>query len=122
MKRAVEKSPKVNLECMGKKIASLFDSKTMVSLVKQRYIDRNIKPKVGPAKGLEAILHILFDLKGANGGEIPMTKNFAVDITFLGLKVPKVWFLVIKDPNELLGSKKKTKLPGIMRWNTMKLV
>ena len=35
--------------------------------------------------------------------------------------VPKVGFLVVKDPSDLLETKKKTKLPGIIRWNLIKL-
>ena len=33
MKQAVASSPRVNLECMGKRLASLLDSGSMVSLV-----------------------------------------------------------------------------------------
>ena len=33
MRQAVASSPKVNLECMGKRLASLLDSGSMVSLV-----------------------------------------------------------------------------------------
>ena len=107
MKQAVASSPKVNLECMGKRLASLLDSGSMVSLVKQSYFDQNIKPKLEPAKGPEANLHNLFDLKGANGGDIPITKYFEMDVAFLGLRVPKVGFLVVKDPSDLLQTKKK---------------
>ena len=44
-----------------------------------------------------------------------------MDVEFLGLRVPKVGFLVIKDPSDLLKTKKKTKLSGIIRWNLIKL-
>ena len=53
-KQAVASSLKVNLECMRKKLASLLDSASMVSLVQQSYFDRNIKPKLGPSRGPEA--------------------------------------------------------------------
>ena len=39
MKQAVALSPKVNLECMGKRLASLFNSGSMVNLVQQSYFD-----------------------------------------------------------------------------------
>ena len=39
MKQAVASSPKVNLECIGKRLASLLDYGCMVSLVQQRYFD-----------------------------------------------------------------------------------
>ena len=121
MKQAVASSPKINLKCMRKRLASLLDSRSMVSLVQQSYFDRIIKPKLGPAKGLEANLHNVFDLKGANGSDIPITRYFEMDVAFLGLRVPKVGFLVVKDPSDLLQTKKKTKLPGIIRWNLINL-
>ena len=95
MKQAVASSPKVNLECMGKRLASLLGSGSMVSLVQQSYFDQNIKPKLGPTRGQEANLYNLFDIKGANGGDIPITKYFEMDVAFLGLRGPKVGFLVI---------------------------
>ena len=121
MKQAVASSPKVNLECMGKRLASQLDSGSMVSLVQQSYFDQNIKPKLGPARGPETNLHNLFDLKGANGGDIPITKYIEMDVTFLGCRMQKVGFLVVKDPIDLLQTKKKTKLPGIISWNLIKL-
>ena len=121
MKQAVASSLRVNLEFMGKRLASLLDSGSMVSLVQQSYFDPNINPKVGPARGLEASSHNLFDLKGANGGDIPITRYFEMDVAFLGLRVPKVGFLVVKDPSDLLQIKKKTKLPGIIGWNLINL-
>ena len=55
-----------------------------------------------------------------NGGDIPSTRYFVMDVVFLRLKVPKVGFLVVKDPSDLLETKKKTKLPGIVGWNLIK--
>ena len=121
MRQAVASSPKVNLESMRKRLESLLDSGSMVSLVQQHYFDENIKPKLGPARGPEANLHNLFDIKGANGGDIPITKYFEMDVAFLEPWVPKVGFLVVKDPSNLLQTKKKTKLPGIIGWNLIKL-
>ena len=40
-------------------------------------------------------MHNLFDLKGANGGDIPIMRYFEMDVAFLGLRVPKVGFLVV---------------------------
>ena len=60
---------------MGR-MASLLDSRSMVSLVQQSYFDQNIKPKLGPARGPEVAMHNLFDLKGANGGNIPFMRYF----------------------------------------------
>ena len=86
----------------------------MVSQVKQSYFDQNIKPKLEPAKGTEAIAHNLINLKGVNEGEVPSTGYFKKIVIFLGLKVPKVGFLAVKDPNEFVETKKKTKLPSII--------
>ena len=105
----------------GERLASLLDSESVVSLVRQSYFDQYIKSKLEPARGPEANLHNLFDLKGANGGDIPITKYFEMDVIFLGLRVPKVGFLIVKDPSDLLQTKKKTKLPGIIGWNLIKL-
>ena len=66
--------------------------------------------------------HNLFDLKGVNGGDILIMRYFEMDVAFLGLRMPKVALLVVKDPSDLLQTKKKTKLPGIVRWNLIKLV
>ena len=47
MRQAVTSSPKVNLECMGKRLASLLDSGSMVSLVQQSYFDQISNPSWG---------------------------------------------------------------------------
>ena len=122
MRQAVASSPKMNLECMGKRLASLLDSGSVVSQVQQSYFDQSIKPKLGPVRGPEANLHNLFDLKRVNGGDIPIIKYFEMDAAFLRLRVPKVGFFVVKDPcdRDLLQTKRKTKLPGIISWNLIK--
>ena len=121
MKQAVPSSLQVNLEGMQRKMASLLDSGSMVSLVKQSYFDRHIKPNLGPTRGPEATSHNIFDLKGVSRGEIPINRYFKMDIAFLGLKVLKVRFLIVKDPSDLLEMK-NTKLPGIIWWNLIRLV
>ena len=117
MKQAVASSSRVSLECMGKKLVSLLDSRSMVSLDQQSYFDQNIRPNLGSARRLEANSHNLFDFKGVNGGDIPIMRYFEMDVPFLLLRVLKVGFLVIKDPSDLLQTKKKTKLPDIIGWN-----
>ena len=44
-----------------------------------------------------------------------------MDVAFLGPRVSKVRFLVVKDPSDLLQTIRKTKLPGIIRWSLIKL-
>ena len=44
-----------------------------------------------------------------------------LDLNFLGIVVPKVGVLITQEPNELLESRHKTKLPGMVGWNLIKL-
>ena len=44
-----------------------------------------------------------------------------LDVEFLGLKVPKVGFLITQNQNEVLDPKHKTRLPSIMGWNLVRL-
>ena len=78
-------------------MVSPLDSQSMVSLVQQNYFDWNIKAKLVPARGPEAISHILFNLKGADRGDIPITRYSEMDVAFLGLRVLKVGFLIVKE-------------------------
>ena len=43
-------------------------------------------------------MHNMLDLKGQNGGKIPITRYFQMDVAFLGLKVPKVGFPCCEGP------------------------
>ena len=63
----------------------------------------------------------MFDLKSANGGGIPLSRYVELDVEFLGLKVPKVGFLITRNPNEVLDPEHKTRLPGIVGWNLVRL-
>ena len=44
-----------------------------------------------------------------------------LDLDFLGIVVPKVGFLITQEPNEILETCHKTKLPGVVGWNLKKL-
>ena len=44
-----------------------------------------------------------------------------LDLDFLGIVVPKVGVLITQEPNELLETCHKTKLPGMVGWNLIKL-
>ena len=44
-----------------------------------------------------------------------------LDLYFLGIVVPKVWVLITQEPSELLDTCHKTKLPGVIGWNLIKL-
>ena len=44
-----------------------------------------------------------------------------LDLDFLGIVVPKVGFRITQEPNKLLESRHRTKLPGVVGWNLIKL-
>ena len=121
MKRAVAKCPIVNITIMGENMPSLLDSGSMVSLMQQTYSNRYFRPQLGPAEGAVADAHNLFDLKSTNGGDIPLLKYVELDVNFLGLNVPRVRFLIIQNPKDVLDPEHKTRLPSIVRWNLVRL-
>ena len=45
---------------------------------------------------------------------MPVSRYFEADINLLGFRVPKVGFLVVKDPNTLLEPQHSTQLPGVI--------
>ena len=61
--------------------------------------------------------HSLFKLLAANNGVMPVSRYFEADINLLGFRVPKVGFLVVKDPNTLLEPQHSTQLPGVIGCN-----
>ena len=66
--------------------------------------------------------HSLFKLlAAANNGVMPVSRYFEADINLLGFRVPKVGFLVVKDPNTLLEPQHSTQLPGIIGSNLIHL-
>ena len=44
-----------------------------------------------------------------------------LDLYFFGIVVPKVGVLITQEPNELLDTCHKTKLPAVVGWNLIKL-
>ena len=82
MKRAVAKCTKVNITIMGENMPSLLDSRSMVSLMQQTYFNRYFWLWLGPAEGVVAEAHNLFDLKSANGGGIPLSRYVELDLEF----------------------------------------
>ena len=121
MKRAVAKCQRVNITIMGENMPSLLDSSSMVSLMQQTYFNRYFRPWLGPAEGAVAEAHNLFDFKSANGGGIHLSRYVELDVEFLGLKVPRVGFLITQNPNEVLDPEHKTRLPSIVGWNVVRL-
>ena len=114
MKWAVSKCPSVKLKIMGEPVPSLLNSSSMASLMWQVHFNQYFRPQLGPAEGSVADAHHLFDLMGASGGAIPLSRYVELDVEFLGLQVPRVKFLITQNPNKVLDSDNKRRLPGIM--------
>ena len=120
-KWALAKYPSIELNVMGESVPSLLDSGSMVSLMWQDHFHRYFRSQLGPAEGLVADTHHLFDLTSASGGAIPVSRYVELGIEFLGLHVPKVGFLITQNPNNVLDPDHRTRLPRIVGWNLVKL-
>ena len=121
MQCAVAKCPKVCINAHRVLIPSLLDSSSEVTLLRQSYFDQYILPKIKLATGEKADTHWLFKLTVANDGQMPIKMYTELDLTFLGLKVPKVGVLIAEEPNQVLDKKHQTRLPGIIGWNLIQL-
>ena len=121
MQRAMATCPKINMGCGRKVIPSLLDSGSQVTLIRQSFFEQEILPHIKPADGEKANAHQLFQLTAANNGKLPISMYVELDLDFLGIVVPKVGVLITQEPNELLESRHKTKLPGMVGWNLIKL-
>ena len=102
---AVAKYPKVCISAHRFQIPSLLDSSSEVTLLRQLYFDQHILPKIKLATGEKANAHSLFKLTVANDGQMPIKMYTKLDLTFLGLKVPKVGVLIAEEPNQVLDKK-----------------
>ena len=111
MQRAMATYPRINMGCGRKVIPSLLDSGSQVTLICQSFFEQEILPHIKPADGEKAEAHQLFQLTAANNGKLPVSMYVELDSDFLGI-VPKVGVLITEEPNELLETHHKTKLPG----------
>ena len=121
MQRAMEICPKVNMGCGRKRIPPLLDSGSQVTLICQSFFEQEILPHIEPSGGEKAEVHQLFQLTVANKGKLPISMCVELDLDFVGIVVPKVGVLITQEPNELLDTHHKTKLPGMIGWNLIKL-
>ena len=110
---AMATCPKINMGCGRKKIPSLLDSGSQVTLICQSFFKQEIPPHIEPSDGGKAKAHQLFQLTAANNGKLPIYLYVELDLDFLGI-VPKVGVLITQEPNELLETCHKTKLPGMV--------
>ena len=90
MQRAMATCPKINMGCGRKKIPSLPDSASQVTLICQRFFEQEILPHIEPFDGEKAKAHQLFQLTAANNGKLPISMYVELDLDFLGIVVPKV--------------------------------
>ena len=109
MQCAVAKCPKVCISAHRIQIPSLLDSSSEVTLLRQSYFDQHILPKIKPATGGKADANCLFRLTVANDGQMPIRMYTKLDLTFLGLKVPKVGVYIAEEPNQVLDKKHQTR-------------
>ena len=121
MQRAVATCPKINMGCRRKVIPSLLYSDSQVTLICQSFFEQEILPHIKPADWEKAKAHQLFQLTAANDGKLPVSMYVELDLDFLSIVVPKVGVLITQEPNELLETCHKTKLPGVVGWNLIKL-
>ena len=92
--RALITCPKVNMGCGRKKIPSLFDSGSQVTLVCQSYFKKEILPHIVPSSGVKAEGHQLFQLTAANNAKLPVSMYIELDPDYLGIMVPEVRVLI----------------------------
>ena len=112
---------KMNMGCGRKRIPSLLDSGSQVTLIHQSFFKQEILPHIKPSDGEKAEVHQLFQLTAANNGKLPISMYVELDLEFWDLVVPKVGVLITQEPNELLDTCHKTNLPGMVGWNLIQL-
>ena len=86
-----------------------------------RLFEQEILPHIKPSDGEKAEVHQLFQLTAGNKGKLPIAMYVELDLDFLGIVVPKLEVLFTQEPCELLDICHKTKLPGMIGWNLIKL-
>ena len=94
IQRVVATCPKVNMGCGRKRIPSLLDSGSQVTLIYQSFLEQEILPHIRPSDGEKAEAHQLFQLTAANNGKLPISMYMELDLDFWGIVVPKVGVLI----------------------------
>ena len=88
MRRAILGCPKVTLDVLGKGVSSLLDLGSMVTLIQERYLEKNILPLLKASLGELFEGHSLFKLSAANNSAMLVSRYFEADIKILGFSVP----------------------------------
>ena len=80
--RSVATCPKVNMGCRRKKIPSLLDSGSQVTLLHQSYFEWQILPHIRPSHEEKAEAYQLFQLTAAEHGKLPVSMYVGLDLNF----------------------------------------
>ena len=105
MEQAVAPCPEVNLKAKGTKFKSLLDFGSMVSLMNESLFRSQLASFITPMAGDKVNAHQLFNLKGVEDGQVPLSKYFEMDVEIRGFKIPQVGFLVKKGQCTIVGFK-----------------
>ena len=95
MQRAMARCPKINMGCGRKKIPSLLDSGSQVTLICQSFFEQEILPHIEPLDGEKAKAH---QLTAANNGKLPVSMYEELDLDFWALLCQKWGFFSPKSP------------------------
>lgn len=93
---------------------SLLDSGSEVSLIRQSCFERHFD------KELMTDAHKYFNLSAANEQRIPCVGYAELDVEIDGLLVPRVGFLVMRDPDTMV-ERRKERRPVVAGCNLLKL-
>ena len=121
MQRAVLQCPAVPMDLLGRQVPSLLNSGSMVTLIREGYFIKNIQPLLKKTSSNLAEAHSMFRLSAANNEIMSVSKYFEADVTLLGFRIPRVGFLIVKDPNVLLEPQHNTQLSGVIGCNLIQL-
>ena len=81
MWRAVSQCPAIPMDLMGRKVPSLLDSGSMVTLIHEGYFTKNIQPLLNKSSSKLAEAHSMFRLSAANNEIMLVSKYFEANIT-----------------------------------------
>ena len=91
MQRVVATCPNVNMECGRKRIPSLLDSGSQVTLICQSLFEQEILPHIQSSDGEKAEAHWLCQLTATNHRKLPISMHVELDLDFSGHCCAKSW-------------------------------
>ena len=121
LEQAVAPCPETKITIKDKSPNSLLDSGSMVTLMTQGYFKEHLHNSISDNTPGNTEAHQLFNLKGAGGNQIPLSKYFSCDINIGGMKIPEVGILVKTDCQLTTSKGVKTRLPVIVGCNLFRL-